>query len=80
MEIMKTQTVSKKMISRLVIICVFLSENIIAQKQNEAMESNEPKGNMTLMLCILSFIIGFAVINELIIKHDDKKYKYKKQN
>jgi hypothetical protein len=72
---MKTQISPKKTVSSALIGLFFLSQQLFAQKQNLADENNEPTHNVTFVLCVLLFIIGFAALIVLKRRDDNKEKK-----
>jgi hypothetical protein len=69
---MKTQHPSSKTISIMLFMALFYSQYASAAVQNK-LATEEHSDNVTIVLCVLLFIIGFAVLIALKI-NDDKKH------
>jgi hypothetical protein len=75
---MKTQHFSTKAISIMFLMTLFYSEHAMANVQN-TLATEEHSDNVAIVLCVLLFIIGFAVLIALKI-NDDKKHPKQNQS
>ncbi len=71
---MKTQILTRKATGA-TLLALIVSGNAIAQTQNSMAATNDETSNtMTLVWCVLLFIVGFAVLYVL-KRRDDKKHE-----
>ncbi|MEO8759414.1 MAG: hypothetical protein ABI388_00650 [Bacteroidia bacterium] len=73
---MKTEISSKKATSA-TLLALIVSGSAFAQTQNSITANDDSSNNLTFALCILLFIVGFAVL--IVLKMRDDK-KHPKQN
>jgi len=71
---MKTQISSKKAIGA-TLLALLISGGAFAQSQS-SMANDETSNNMTFVLCVLLFIVGFAILIMLKIRDDRKNPKH----
>jgi heme/copper-type cytochrome/quinol oxidase subunit 2 len=74
---MKTQTISKKAIGGALIVLIVSGNYAFAQTQSSMVANDEFSDNLTYALCVLLFVIGFAVLIVLKIRDDKKNPKQK---
>lgn len=76
----KTTNPTIKTISLILLVALFSSQNTFAQKQSLEIENNSLSHNVTFMLCVLFFIIGFIALIALKLRDDNKQEQKGQQN
>ncbi len=72
---MKTTNLSKKTISTMLFILVVSTQHAFAQTQNLEIENDGLSHNITFLLSVLLFIVGFTALIALKMRDDSKKEK-----
>ena len=71
---MKTQILTEKATGA-TLLALIVSGSAFAQTQNSIVANEEQSNNVTFALCVLLFIVGFAVLIYLKIRDDKKNPK-----
>ena len=69
---MKTQTITKKTMSIVLLVVLFSANGAFAQKQSIEAENNNPVNNVLLLAAVFLFIVGFTVLFALKLRDDNK--------
>jgi heme/copper-type cytochrome/quinol oxidase subunit 2 len=73
METMKTTNLSKKTISILLVVVLFSCQSAFAQSPNAIAEDDSLIHNLTFMISVFLFIVGFTALIVLKMRDDNKK-------
>jgi len=76
----KTQTITKKTISIVLVVVLFSANSAFAQKQNIGAEDDGPMHNILFLGAALLFIVGFTVLFALKLRDDNKNHPKQNRN
>jgi len=74
----KTQTITKKTISIVLLVMLFSANSALAQNQGIEADNTNPMHNLLFLVLALLFIVGFTVLYALKLRDDNKNHP--KQN
>lgn len=77
---MKTQTITKKTISIVLVVVLFSANHAFAQKQNIGAEDDGPMHNLIFLAAALLFIVGFTILFALKLRDENRKHPKQNRN